>query len=411
MKIGFATIDITPEPGTELTGYGFYLGRKATGIHDNLHTRALFLKDSYRTEILILVCDLCGMDRQSVVRCKEKIEKQTGIPQKNISISTTHTHSGPATFFLRGLGNVDKNYLSSLEKKIVKASKKAKENAQEGEIGFIQSTVDISYNRVNKNGPVDKSLRIMAARNKNGKLFLFYNYNCHSVSLGRENTLISADWPYYCNERIKERGEGIFLQGFCGDINVKDNCRNDFEFAKTYGEILGEEILQSLGKIEFRKDYKIKAVSRIIDLPLEMLNEEKIEKIYEEMKKLSPFTSWRKFLKEWRKDMLCQVERNYRDFLPSEIQIFVFGKESCFFFAPGEIFTKFGFEIRNFSPFKHNFLVGYANDFVGYIPDEKDFERKGYAAITAPMLTGFLPFKKNVGAVLVEQYRKLLEEK
>ena len=45
MDFGFAAIDITPPPGEELTGYGYYLNRRATGAADPIMARALALSD------------------------------------------------------------------------------------------------------------------------------------------------------------------------------------------------------------------------------------------------------------------------------------------------------------------------------------------------------------------------------
>ena len=41
MKVGYSTIDITPNLGVELSGYGWFLGRKAEGVLDKLYARAV----------------------------------------------------------------------------------------------------------------------------------------------------------------------------------------------------------------------------------------------------------------------------------------------------------------------------------------------------------------------------------
>ncbi|MCM8821802.1 MAG: neutral/alkaline non-lysosomal ceramidase N-terminal domain-containing protein [Candidatus Omnitrophica bacterium] len=118
MKIGYHKVDITPRTNTELCGYGFYLNRKSTGIHDNLFAKAVYIgADSLKNEILFISCDLIGINREIIVRIREKIEKETKIRPQNIIISSTHTHSGPATLFLEGLGKMNKKYLDIFEKK------------------------------------------------------------------------------------------------------------------------------------------------------------------------------------------------------------------------------------------------------------------------------------------------------
>lgn len=44
LKAGVGKSDITPEVGVELAGYGPFLERKSTGIHDPLFWKALLLE-------------------------------------------------------------------------------------------------------------------------------------------------------------------------------------------------------------------------------------------------------------------------------------------------------------------------------------------------------------------------------
>ena len=55
-------------------------------------------------------------------------------------------------------------------------------------------------------------------------------------------------------------------------------------------------------------------------------------------------------------------------------------------------------------------MVGYANDFVGYIPDGREFDRKGYAADRVPKICDNFPFARNVGDVLVAESLELAKE-
>ena len=47
MKIGYASVDITPELGVELSGYGWFPERKAEGVLDNLYARAVVFERTY----------------------------------------------------------------------------------------------------------------------------------------------------------------------------------------------------------------------------------------------------------------------------------------------------------------------------------------------------------------------------
>ena len=72
--------------------------------------------------------------------------------------------------------------------------------------------------------------------------------------------------------------------------------------------------------------------------------------------------------------------------------------------VPAEVFTIFGFAIKQQSPFRMTAVVGYAHDFVGYVPRPRDFDDSGfgqYAAIKAPKILGLPEFAPQVGDVLV----------
>ena len=45
---------------------------------------------------------------------------------------------------------------------------------------------------------------------------------------------------------------------------------------------------------------------------------------------------------------------------------------------PGEPFVELGLEIKRRSPAPHTFVVGYANDWVGYLPTQVAWEQGGY---------------------------------
>jgi hypothetical protein len=60
-RAGFAKVPITPPLGVELAGYGVYLGRRATEVHDDLFARALALEDDEGERVLLLSLDLLGL--------------------------------------------------------------------------------------------------------------------------------------------------------------------------------------------------------------------------------------------------------------------------------------------------------------------------------------------------------------
>jgi hypothetical protein len=74
---------------------------------------------------------------------------------------------------------------------------------------------------------------------------------------------------------------------------------------------------------------------------------------------------------------------------------------------PGETFITFANQIQQSLPEWKLWVVGYANDYVGYIPsaDRYDLtkEQFSYPAYFTPMMNGEFRFREDVGDVLVQQ--------
>jgi hypothetical protein len=219
LRAGYGEATITPPLGTDLTGFGFYLDRKAEIVLDDLKVRALFLDDR-KTRLLIISCDLIGLSVARSDRLRRRVAAALGLPEQNILLSCTHTHSGPATESFPGLGRVDRNYLRRLPEAVAEASRAAAASAEEAEFGFdVEAVEPIGFNRRRKNFiEIDPWLKVGVVRQKDRRLFLL-NYACHAVTLGPSKE-VSADFPGALGRELESGGDRcLFLQGFCGDID------------------------------------------------------------------------------------------------------------------------------------------------------------------------------------------------
>ncbi len=72
--------------------------------------------------------------------------------------------------------------------------------------------------------------------------------------------------------------------------------------------------------------------------------------------------------------------------------------------VPGEFFTALGQEIKRRSPFRYTYVFELANDYIGYIPDQRGFDRGGYQTWTG--LHSFL--ERGTGERIVAESVELL---
>lgn len=88
-EVGAAMVEITLP-----IGFPHYRG-ESTGIASPLYAKTLVFKQG-DTHGAIVVCDLISITRGLSRIVREKACKQTDIPFENISITATHTHTGPS---------------------------------------------------------------------------------------------------------------------------------------------------------------------------------------------------------------------------------------------------------------------------------------------------------------------------
>ena len=93
LRAGTSIIDISPKKGIELAGYPHF-PRYNTGVHEPLYAGCVYLDDG-KEKIVIIAMDILFFSREYVKAVRKEISKKTFIPEGNIFISASHTHSGP----------------------------------------------------------------------------------------------------------------------------------------------------------------------------------------------------------------------------------------------------------------------------------------------------------------------------
>ncbi len=94
MKAGFYFTDITPALGMERPGS--YIKRYIHAIGDRLNARAAVF-ESNGERIALAGLDTAGIRSSETARMiREEVESRCGIPESNVLVAASHTHSGGA---------------------------------------------------------------------------------------------------------------------------------------------------------------------------------------------------------------------------------------------------------------------------------------------------------------------------
>jgi neutral ceramidase len=414
LLVGYGEKIISPPLGTDLTGFGFYLDRRTDRILDDLKARALFLKDSSQT-LLLIVCDLLGLTVPFSDKVRQWIAHELGIPRQNVLLACTHTHSGPAAQPLAGLGVVNHAYIEGLPDAISQAAAMAAASPQPAEFGCqVEAVEPIGYNRRNRDfGEIDPWLKVAIFKQKDQKIYLL-NYACHAVTLGPTKE-VTADWLGALVAEVEKTGNrAVVFQGYCGDIDpvcyMNRRLGATADDFKLSARILAERAFKAEKYATLAETARLRAIETRIRLPLQVFPKKNLDKeteaAYEATKE---FARSREVVQAWRK----RVVKNHDAYLKSpwmeDVPIQAIGIGDLRILGlPGEIFSGYGVKLAAKWPRLMTF--GYANGNIGYLPSRKAFSTPNdYACYCAPKFYALFAFAPETESVMLKAAEELLK--
>jgi hypothetical protein len=234
-------VDITPDLRSEktwLAGFGAK-GRRPAGVHDPLFARVVLLREGAQT-IALVGLDLLGFsinDTESLRRAWAG--RAEG---RSLFIHATHTHSGPDTLGLWGAipgrSGVNRRYMARIERRIVEALALLETQLRPVVAAGGRGALDPRGLCRDLRDPqvLDPNLAILRLKSPDGKTIAsIVNWSCHPETLGRENALVTADYPGPLCARIEEKtgGQCLFLNGLIGGLLSPDaRAENFYESAR-----------------------------------------------------------------------------------------------------------------------------------------------------------------------------------
>ncbi|HMA53486.1 MAG TPA: hypothetical protein VKT17_03445 [Acidobacteriota bacterium] len=413
LTIGYGERVITPPLGVDLSGYGFYLGRRAESVLDDLKCRAVNLRSGQQSLVLIS-CDIIGFTVEDADAIRAGIAAAHGLPREAILLAATHTHSGPATQPMPGLGDIDPAYWHRLRALIVEAAAEAMSSSSPAEFSYAFEAIEpLGYNRRKKdfNG-VDPVLKAAIFRMPDRTLYLL-SYACHAVVFGRKSH-VSADWPGAVVREIEKSGDrAIFFQGFCGDIDPVLQMNRWGEGTSDDLLDIADLVLRRLVRAERyavpQPEPRLAAFEHRIDVPLSISDKRTIEREAASFEKTySQFPGASRFAKDWRERALAAAPVMRRSPAVRGVPVQALAVGGLKLVAvPGEFFSEIGLKLQKTdAPLVP---IGYANGDVGYVPTDRDFrDRTDYACYCAPMFYALFPFRAGVERTFLKAARKAI---
>jgi neutral ceramidase len=421
---GCAKVNITPPLGIPLIGSK---GKPGDAILDELYARAMVLDDG-RTKIAIVSADLLYTPLEEITGPVRKIIwEKTGIPEQNVLVCATHTHSGPEVFTLSKFrpeeridpAKLDQPYLQTLNRKIADAVFLAQQKMKKVKIGIGGgSAPELLYNRRTKKpdgtvtmtfsvtpeiaatrkiqtgpdgttsvsftmsapspdlkfGPVDPTVQVLRVEDANDSVVgSMLNFACHPVCIYPSMpTTISADYPGDAMDLVEQTEGGVclFTLGTAGDMVP---YQRGLDAHRQIGKALGAEAVRRLQFVPTSDDVTMDAIRKDLRFPA------KTPSSTEGGNKPDEGT----------------------DFIQTEIQIIRIG-DIYLLGLPGEVLAEVGLEIRRQANVEKLFLISLGNDAIGYVCHKQAYDEGGYEPDSATHLA------KGAGETMINEAMGLL---
>ena len=399
---GAAQIDITPSG--EVAIAGSLTRRESTGVLDPLHARAVVIESGDRRLAFVLL-DLIMLGNEDMLAARQAVSESAGVPIEGVCVSCIHTHTGPSTLGMFESPR-EASYIATLIPKIgaaagtaadrLRPARAAWANGWEPRAAFNRryhmrdGTVKTNPGHENPEilrpaGPTDPQIPMLMLESTAGDpLAVIANFSLHYVG-GQNGPVISADYAGQFAVLMQEsKGDdfvALLTHGASGDINNVEVSqipppRQPGEQMRRVAGWVADQVEEQWEKAEF--------VDRAALASWETTYMQRVRKpVGKEITESQA---------EWEDESLPLIDRLYaRERLellkwPDEVPMVVQAHRVGDFAAAtmtGEVFCRFGLDLKHASPFPVAALIELANGYGGYIPTMVDYELGGYETMLA----------------------------
>jgi neutral ceramidase len=369
---------------------------KAKGQEGLLRAAAVVIADAHGHRVALIACDVLMIARDVLDRAARRIEQTTGVPFDHILINATHTHHAPTTVTVHGYER-DEAFTRQVEEKIVAAAVKAagrlapvtllfrlgEESSvgknsrlllRDGTIYWVGSHDDA----VRPTGPFDPELPVLAFRRNDGGLeSILFNHSTHTIGSQKPGVRSPAFYGLAAQELEKEKGGTVlFFEGASGSTHNLGVPSVEATYR------IHQAVADALAAAQPRPVDQVVALRKEIPVKVRHFDEAEDDRaVVSYCTKRIPDPAGARSVIETFRAMRRRLAPRQGEERKTWVQAIVIG-DVAIVGVPGEFFTVLGQDIKRRSPFRYTYVFELANDYIGYIPDQRGFDRGGYQTWT-----------------------------
>ena len=230
--VGFSKAVMLPDDIDKKKYYiaGYGENNPARGVIDPQYAHAIYIDDnSGRGGIVIISLDIVGLLNKDVCKIRRNLKdfcEKSGC--RHISVVSTHNHAGIDTMGIWGplpFSGKDEKFMEILFNAVHTCVTEAYENRKNGKLYL--GTVKVPDMQEDIRTPVvysDTLTRLRFVPKDDSNEIWLLNFASHSESLQGCNHLVSADFPCYLRERIKDisNADVLYTVGAIGGMISMD---------------------------------------------------------------------------------------------------------------------------------------------------------------------------------------------
>ena len=395
MLAGVGREIITPELGTNLFGYaGNIIGIE---IRDALTvTAAAFEYNGIKS--MIISATLCLINTELSDEIRGKISGVTGVPEQNIMLSATHTHSGPSVQNYEGWGIINRDYCDKIFiPGCIKAAKDAVYSMKSVKMGAGSAESRVGINRreftregyiglgQNPWGTYDPNMTVLSFKGTGDGIPVLniIHYGAHCTAMGCNN-LISRDWSGIMTDRLEAESGAVtmFINGTQGDTGPRlsngQTCGNP-ELTAEIGALAAIDAVRIYKNIRTYRSAECSVISGKINIPFEPLMPlDEARRRIAEYETIPEHNLGRRIYTTLSKiiDMHERGDAGEKEFVMEQTSIRL--GDAVFVPMPFETFSEISLRLRKFAPFEHVLVAACTNGDNSYLPTQDQLCRGGY---------------------------------